>query len=163
MIHKFSAMIDSLCLCIIGKFFRTETITGPDGTPYLTRYHILNNKKWWSFSRKLYIHNILRSDFDRDPHCHPWNFVSILLKGSYKEYNRIETKFGEEIIETEWPRLSVVQHNAADAHRLELENGPVWTLVFVGPKIRDWGFYTPSGFVPNEEYIKAKHGDDFMM
>src|SRR6266404_3883909 len=31
----------------------------------------------------LFLHVIHRNDDDRDPHTHPWNFTSLILKGGY--------------------------------------------------------------------------------
>ena len=52
-----------------------------EGEPYLTRLNLI--KTPW-FSVKL--HWILRPDPDRDLHCHPWRFVSFVLRGGYEEY-----------------------------------------------------------------------------
>lgn len=51
-----------------------------------------------------------------------------------------------------WPRWSLVKKKAEDAHRLVLENGPVWTLVWGEPKRRKWGFHTEDGWVHWEDY-----------
>lgn len=32
---------------------------------------------------------------------------------------------------------------ATFTHRIELTNGPVWTLFLTGPKVREWGFHCP--------------------
>lgn len=63
----------------------TKQIIGDDqGTPYMVRYFISrpNTKK----KGRIYLHKFLRSDHDRALHDHPWNFVSIILKGGYWEF-----------------------------------------------------------------------------
>ncbi|MHA2063638.1 MAG: hypothetical protein ACXABY_04560 [Candidatus Thorarchaeota archaeon] len=89
------------------------------------------------------LHHILRSDNDRHLHDHPWSFTSILLTNGYTEV----TEDGEK----HWPQFSVIEVKAEDRHRLVLSR-PVWTLVFAGPKIREWGFWTDTGFVHWQDY-----------
>lgn len=135
---------------------KTEDIVGDDGSLYLRRYFLLKTDRL-----KIYIHNIERSDDDRGLHCHPWNFVSIILKGRYWEVtpDSIEPLPGETAPRGAkyWGRFSVIKHKAEDAHRLILHD-PVWTLVFLGKKRREWGFYTPKGWVHWKDYIDEKFG-----
>lgn len=104
----------------------------------------------------LRLHHILRSDDDRALHDHPWSFVSVLLWGSY-----LETRF----LWPDQPRicarrgLASVRRvrwwntcRAEAAHRLELDRGPVWTLVATTRKTRSWGFWLPGGWVPWRDY-----------
>lgn len=44
------------------------------------------------------------------------------------------------------PRFFPVFRTAKFAHRLELVQGPVWTIFITGPRIREWGFYCPKGW-----------------
>lgn len=41
-----------------------------------------------------------------------------------------------------WPRWSLIRRRANALHRLVLDR-PVWTLVWSGPKVREWGFDIP--------------------
>ena len=43
-------------------------------------------------------------------------------------------------------------------HRLELHEGPVWSLVFMGRKVREWGFQTEDGWVHHEDYLDKVYG-----
>lgn len=47
---------------------------------YLRRFYVWE-KRWCPF--RIFIHKIARSDDDPDPHDHPWNFLSLILKGGY--------------------------------------------------------------------------------
>lgn len=103
-------------------------------------------RRWWVIPRNpfanVYLHQINRSDDDRALHDHPWANVSVLLKGGYREHlpdgEAIERKAGD-----------VVQRQATDLHRLELIDGqPAVSLFITGPKVRDWGFACPNGWVP---------------
>lgn len=138
-----------------------KTITDDKG-PYLRRWMILKTP-WWS----LYIHQIFRSDSDRDCHDHPWDFWSLILWGSYREYN-LQTiapehpgepfRFIEEI--RTYKTGSVIRHKAEDAHRLELPAGKTtWTLVVVGPKFRQWGFWKDKQWIDHKTYLDARYGE----
>lgn len=121
------------------------TIENAAGQPYLRRYYLLKTKRLG-----IYIHEILRSDEDRDPHCHPWTFVSIVLKNGYLEHLPSGIKKRR--------FLSCIYHRAEDAHRVELYRGTTWTLVFVGQKRREWGFHTPDGWMHWHDYLDRKYG-----
>ena len=44
-------------------------------------------------------------------------------------------------------------------HRIELEPGvDVWTLFFVGPRVREWGFIKKNKWIHNETYLMSKKG-----
>lgn len=111
-----------------------------DGTPYLVRYKICK-----IFGYAIRIHEILQSDDDEYLHDHPFDFVSIILKGRYYEEmpNAIKLRLPG----------CIIYHKAADAHRLVLNGGPTWTLFLRGPKYRAWGFLTPKGWVHHKEYL----------
>lgn len=107
------------------------------------------------------LHHIMRSDDDRHLHDHPFDFTSFLLSGGYTETTPPETLFSEADRHIAgrwpkksrfWPRFSIVKKRAEDLHSLTLER-PVWTLVFAGPKRRDWGFATERGWVSNHHYL----------
>ena len=121
-------------------FFTKYTVPGPDGLPYLTRWYLYR-----SSGIKIYLHKLSQSDADRELHDHPWRFMSILLKGpGYTEHlpKGKTRKFG--------PYSVNVRDDAAEPHRVELPvgRGPQWTLVFVGPKVREWGFHVPVEHAP---------------
>lgn len=96
------------------------------------------------------LHNIMRSDDDRHLHDHPFDFVSLLLTGGYFETLPTPKVNGSRMRYR--PRFSIVRKRAEDLHSLTLTR-PVWTLVFAGPKRRDWGFATERGWVPNHRYL----------
>lgn len=51
---------------------------------------------------------------------------------------------------------AVVRRKAETLHRLVLPKGKdAWSLFLMGPKIKDWGFVTPTGWVHHVEYLKA--------
>lgn len=106
----------------------------------------------------LRLHNIQQSDEGRDLHDHPFDFTSLILKGGYVEHRPdcLCDKFVPSLPPCRfYGPGSVVRRRAEDLHRLELVNGPAWTLVLTGPYHRMWGFDTPDGWVPFDEYRRS--------
>ena len=112
-----------------------DFIIGEPDRPYLLRWWILPKNKWFN----VYIHLILRNDDDRALHDHPWSSLSVILSGSYREITKTSRRVHR-------PGGFILRH-AEYAHRLEVVNGPVWTLFITGPNIREWGFHCPKGWV----------------
>lgn len=129
-------------------------ITGDDpGDLYLRRYYLYRGKR----RPHLYLHHIIRSDYDRAPHDHPWSFTSIILWRGYIEHRQSVVN-GETV---KWHHRfypgAMLHRTSRDLHRLELWK-PAWTLVFSGEKVREWGFLTDDkGWIPwytLKQYIK---------
>lgn len=70
-------MIQKLLQRVFKHFDIVKTVDGVQ-TLYLRRYYLLETR--WG---NIFLHNICRSDDDPDPHDHPWNFLTVLLRGSY--------------------------------------------------------------------------------
>lgn len=128
-----------------------------DGSPYLTRWWLTSRTEERHKARKhlpgVMLHRIHRPDEDRDPHDHPWWFVSIVLKGFYVE-NRYDEK-GHWVRRTVRTRFSVGLRHADDLHDIAVVSPDLWTLIICGPKRRDWGFMTPDGWVAWRNYISS--------
>ncbi len=101
------------------------------------------------------IHEILRSDRDRVLHDHPWPYLAIILKGGYYEVTEENS--------LAWYRPgSVLVRGIEHRHRLMLPTAPfgeqpATTLFITGRYAQKWGFFTPEGKVPYDEYLAAKH------
>jgi hypothetical protein len=119
------------------------------GHPYMRRHYLLGggNREPGSTAR---FHEILRSDL-ADLHDHPWDFVSVILSGTY-----IETTPASE---QEFGPGSVLVRTAEQLHRLTLPNGPVWSFITIGPARRRWGFDTSDGWVHWSDYLGATPPD----
>ena len=65
---------------LLRKLFLTREIISRTGVVHFRRYRLLKTP-----IMRLYLHQILESDKDGDLHCHPWSFVSLILKGHYVE------------------------------------------------------------------------------
>jgi hypothetical protein len=121
-----------------------DQVIGGHDDPYLRR--------WWVVPRNplqnVYLHQFLRSDDDRAHHTHPWAWnCSLLLRGQYRE----------------WHGDTFTDRKAGDwkfrwgpaPHRIELTDGPCWTLFLTGPRVRTWGFLCPQGFVDWKSFTAA--------
>ncbi len=135
--------------------FRYVIGDGPKG-PLLIRYRLLSTR-WGG----VYLHHLTRSDADRHLHDHPWAFWSLILWGGYDEFEPLLGQAGFGVFPgggTERMRctirrpLSLIKHVATDRHQIGLVR-PAWSLIWVGRRSRDWGFYTEHGWVPWQEYV----------
>ena len=121
-----------------------DQIIGGSDDPYL--------KRWWVVRRNpvanVYLHQFLRSDDDRAHHTHPWLWnCSRLLRGQYRE----------------WHGDGYTDRYTGDwkfrwgpaPHRIELTDGPCWTLFMTDPRVRTWGFLCPQGFVDWKAFTAA--------
>ena len=104
-------------------------------------------RRWWVIRRNrlanAYLHNIRRSDDDRALHDHPWANCSILLDGSYVEHTIEAGGIHRRVVRAAG---DVVFRLPGAAHRLEIADGPCWTLFLTGPTVRSWGFHCPKGW-----------------
>jgi hypothetical protein len=143
--------------------------------PLMTRYYL--SPKIFGF--RLAIHQFHRSDNDRHYHDHPWNFISIILKGSYIEHFPPEQLKNFDVgfednrflrdIQQAHRRWDIIKRPKEWKHWVELPeilgevplydlNGRVhifkecWTLVLLYGKRRDWGFHTEKGWVKWDKY-----------
>lgn len=100
------------------------------------------------------VHEILRSDLGRDPHDHPWAYVTVILKGRYCEQRYDANGV---LISSKWHGPgSVLFRRAADLHRLTLPSAYAVTTLFITGRYRQkWGFMTPAGKVAHNEYRKS--------
>lgn len=128
-----------------------DFIIGGKEKPYLLRWYVIPLNRWLN----VYYHHFLRSDDDRALHDHPYCFVSWLLRGSYFEIQP----------DGLWVRNegSIRFRRATARHRIMLQrkfwpypnDNPeeaVQTLFITGPRVRDWGFWCPKGFVPWQKF-----------
>lgn len=129
---------------------RPDFVIGGMWNPYLLRWFVIPRNKVFN----VYLHCILRSDDDRALHDHPWWNLSIILRGSYREitpdfslaptpYVRVsDLPTCERILRAGSMKLRAPK----TSHRLEVVDGPVWTLFITGPRLRAWGFHCPQGW-----------------
>lgn len=120
--------------------------------PYLERFYLVPRWAFFGFGR-IVIHRFWKSDDDGGLHDHPWPWASLVLEGGYYEYTPLEknswSKDGNRDTNIKWrePGDFSGWRKSTDLHRVKLkrEGEEVWTMFFMGPRQRDWGF------VPNEK------------
>jgi hypothetical protein len=127
-----------------GWFFRFDIHDEDDGSLYLRRF-VLARAPFGS----VYLHHIVRSDRDRCLHDHPWNSLIAVLWGGYRE--ELGAADGSSQLVTRRPG-SIRRMSAVTRHRVLLNERdgrevPAWTLFIVTRKVRQWGFWTPTGWV----------------
>lgn len=129
-----------------------DLIVGSVRGAYMRRWHVLKSRLGG-----IYVHQFVNSDDPRALHDHPWPSVSIVLDGYYGE------------ILCERPALMLWRHmgdvvfrGPRRRHRIVLDGPsgrlyPVLTLFIFGPRVREWGFWCPQGFVPWRQFVSKSN------
>lgn len=116
---------------------------------YLLRWYLIPRNPVFN----VYLHHFLRSDDDRALHDHMYVNLSVLLAGAYTEQT---IAAGGIKVRTRRVAGEMKLRPPHHAHRIELSDGPCWTLFITGPRVRAWGFHCPEqGWVPWEEFTAA--------
>lgn len=110
-----------------------------DKEVYLKRWRI--ETPWFSIR----LHHWFHSDDNRNMHDHPWNFYTLILKGSYLD----ESKYGAERVKAG----RIYYRPATHAHWVHLDKSRVWSLILTGPKIRRWGFWVGKKWTVSFRYF----------
>lgn len=165
--------------------FKPSFIIGPLDNPYLWRWHLLPRNRWFN----IYLHKVLRDDDDRALHDHPYDNISVVLKGGYTEVVphglrwTADWAHDEHVADGNMAYVAQPPHDrhwrgpgsilfrkAWEPHRLELpmkgdamnwHKEPSWSLFITFPRKRAWGFWCKRGWVPQTEYVrKTEHGNE---
>ncbi len=126
---------------------------GGAADPYLRRWFVIPRNRWFN----IYLHHIRKSDDDRALHDHPWVNCSIILRGAYIEVIPSESAPDGVLRDTG----SIVFRRPTSRHRLLIlpHWSPVWTLFITGPRIREWGFHCPKGWVHWKDFTAGPNGE----
>lgn len=130
---------------LVDRILRREDIAGDA----LRRWTLLRLPR----GRALYLHHFRCSDA-RSMHDHPKRFVTIGLRGGYVEESpglfpllwecgRLRRQF-----RAPWIRAFPARH----AHRVRVSRRGCWTLAYVGPKTRGWGFVHRNRWIPWQRF-----------
>lgn len=135
--------------------FMQTFIIGRQDNPMITRLRLIQTPLGG-----IYVHFIYREDLDRDPHDHPWNFASLILRGGYTEELHKNPHTGRAGAEqASYERWSFHKFPLHHAHRIRHVEPGTATLMFVGPKCRTWGFYDATGdWIDYREYLGVNGG-----
>ena len=100
----------------------------------------------------LFIHRALRTDDPDVFHTHPWNGLSFIIGGYREEVLEFELDGGEEYVDTKTQSRRFINYvRAKTPHRVELTNGPVWSIFIHGPRCNQWGVFNRKGELVEEE------------
>lgn len=163
MINKFFDTLAHVILAFarrIKMFLMVKEIMSKEGELHFQRFRLLSTP-WCN----IYVHHILRSDEDRDPHDHPWHFASLILWGGYKEewlgaYEDHRYWSGRNLRVRKTHPGSLITHHKKDFHKITLRSKRVWSLVFTLDRSRpSWGYQTRKGWIDHIEYRKLKNED----
>ena len=91
-----------------------------------TRYQLVKTP-WWI----VYLHQLDAPRLHPECHNHPWRFVAIILWRGY--FEQIGTRIYRR-------RPGDVLYRAAEFSHNVYTEGTSWSLIFTGPRCRDWGF-----------------------
>lgn len=128
---------------LMSKFI-IPNLDDPDET-YLTRWRIIGTP-WFS----IYLHRMDGPDSRPTLHDHPWNFLSVVLRGGYVE-RRLDPLTMEVNENHRVRRANRVR--AHEAHAIHtLLRVPTWTLLFVGARRRTWGYWEPRYLGDRDEW-----------
>lgn len=91
------------------------------------------------------IHHWRSSDDGRFFHDHPWNFITLVLRGSYVD---VSTSGRESMT------LGTIRYRSAThAHTTEVAPSGCWTIVLTGPVVRRWGFWVKDRWVKANKFF----------
>jgi hypothetical protein len=118
-------------------------VIGQESCPMMLRWEFLN----WGFVKAM-VHYFPAEVSDRDPHDHPRPFVTLVLRGNYRDESWLpgdttHTASGIELPPPHGERIhtGAFRYRRADhLHIVETDGVGCWTLVVMGPVVRDWGF-----------------------
>lgn len=133
-----------------------DLVIAPDGVPYLYRWHLARTNPG-----SCYFHIQVADDPERPLHDHPADNCSVILSGGYDELLDMapQDMAGPP---TTYKRRSgdMIFRKAEWAHRLLLPPGfrYTMTLFMFGPKRREWGFWTKTGWVPYTAVTETHDG-----
>jgi hypothetical protein len=163
----------------LARIFVREDIPRYAGALYMRRFHIFSEHSFPFLARlekryprlvklmksplrwgRLYVHCFYLSDSDPFPHCHPWPFVSVVLKGGYVDetWDYLGTGGPQVVAKPVRTAGSICFRGAAHLHRAQLldETKRTWTLVASGYRGKPWFFHTPTGAIYWKDFTEAR-------
>lgn len=112
----------------------------PDGEPYIYRWHLVPRNV---VGANVYLHLQVASDPERPLHDHPWDNVSHVLAGGFRELYVRDPENNWNQQERLIRPGQVIYRRAEECHRLFLLPEQLYSisLFTTGPAVRDWGFW----------------------
>jgi hypothetical protein len=122
-------------------------VIGQDECPLMLRW------TFFDWGVKAMVHYFPAEVSDRDPHDHPRSFVTLVLRGDYRDESWDEPGFEarqssphfiptfDKLRKRERLRAGAIRYRPAEyMHIVETDLKGCWTLVVMGPLVREWGF-----------------------
>ena len=135
--------------------FLIREIKSRKGQLHFQRWRLIQTP-WFA----IYIHRIFMHDEDKHFHDHPWSFVNCILSGGYCEVTLCPDRCLKSVAYPYCKRIAY--HKSTDYHKIShLYEMPTTTLVFVGPRNREWGYNVGGEWIHNEEYRKRKRAGEW--
>lgn len=126
-------------------FKKVKEIKSKEGVLHFRRWRIL-----WTPWFTINFHGIYHHDEDEHLHSHPWNFISMVLKGSYTE--RLESGAKLRYPGNVEKRTKDVFHKI-----LTLHSKAVYTLnVMWGAEEGSWGYKVDGKYIDHKTYRELK-------
>lgn len=131
---------------LLERYVEVEII-GQEACPLMMRWEFLDV----GFLKAM-VHYFPAEVSDRDPHDHPRPFVTLVLRGNYRDESWVPLPFDErQESEVQTGSLGVPAmerlhagsfryRSAEHLHIVETDAVGCWTLVVMGPIVREWGF-----------------------
>lgn len=144
------------------RFVECEVI-GQEVCPLMLRWTFLDR----GFVRAM-VHYFPAEVSDRDPHDHPRPFLTLVLRGNYRDESWERISGGTEPDEAQIGRMvkerlhagAFRYRSANHLHIVETDEVGCWTLVVMGPVVREWGFVrlTTNSWWPWGKYVQKFGG-----
>lgn len=111
---------------------------------YIVRLHVVKTP-WFAIC----VHWLNKVDPEPFLHDHPVTFLSLILRGGYGELRKDGYHYHR------W--YNFIRATILDPHTINFVQPHTVTLALMGPKIRDWGYHTPKGWVPWKQYNRETY------
>lgn len=143
----------------LARLYEPDLVIKPNGLPYLYRWRLTPYAgEAQDRHGNTYLHVQVASDPDRPLHDHPWDNTSLILAGGYNELYDPLPRLPGEPCERPLRRGDFVYRKAEVAHRLILppEFDYTMTQFSTGCVRREWGFWTPEGWLDSHEFYDRR-------
>jgi len=127
-----------------------------NGEHYLARLRLIQTPLF-----AIYLHDIYHDDTDRDPHNHPWTFLSIVIGGDgyIERVYPDPTKPWTSITKTH-KKFSIHKMGRVSAHRITYAADGLKTLIITGPRRASWGFFVDGKYIDWKDYERLQVEED---
>lgn len=116
---------------------------------FITRLHLIKTPFF-----AICLHWLNAPDPEPWLHDHPITFLSLILRGGYKEKQGGYWRH-ERTVKHRW--WNFIDASEGCAHSIIEVEPKTLTLCFMGPKTREWGYHTDEGWVYWKDYNDRKY------